>query len=702
MDYNNTPTWIIQDPINNQFYHIGWLEYQLLSHWKPVSQDAFIARFNEISLAKIDKEGLEKFILFLSKNCLVTQGYEAIEMLYQEQQKGTAKYSLQWFLKRYLFVRIPLIKPDHFLSKTFPYIKKLFTAKAAIIMNIFAVIALIFIIRQWDTFTSTFFDLFSLKYLIIFFIAISISKVCHELGHAYTCKKYGLIVPAMGIAFLVLIPMLYTDASESWKIRKPKYRLYISLAGVIAEYYLAIIALWLWIFLTPGMLKSICFFLATYSLLATLLINISPFLRFDGYFVLSDLLHMRNLQTRSFAMTRWWLRKKVLGIKDTPPENFNRSKRFWLTLYALCTWLYRFILFIGIAFLVYHFFFKVLGILLFIVEIYYFILHPIFNELKVWWEKRHQIKKIRHILMSSTVAIITLIILFFPWQNSIYIPATFTFQNNRYYLDRASQVESVSVQKGEHVLKGQTLLTFKSPLLDTQIQQIKTKIKQTNWKLRNIGTANIKASQRIVLQRELTQYQSKLDSLREKQVKLNIKAPFDGEITTLRDGLSTNAWVAKNQAILIVTNRKQYFLYGYASTNEKSMLTTGKLGRFIPDDPSLPAVKIKLMNIDYQQVDNINLKPDLSNNQLLLSDVPAVGYHISATAGTDIPVRRKDSGDYVPQSSIYEASFAIQESIPTNYGYTIPGEIVIKSPRESIATLIGKHIIVFLIREISF
>src|SRR5690606_32070695 len=146
-------------------------------------------------------------------------------------------------------------------------------------------------------------------------------------------------------------------------------------------------------FLPDGIFKSAAFILATTSWVLSLVINLNPFMRFDGYYILSDLLGVKNLQQRSFALGKWKLRETLFRLNLPPPEVLDKSLISKLVIYAWGVWIYRFFLFLGIALLVYHFFFKVLGIILFIVEILWFIVLPIAKELSWWWDLRKKIIK---------------------------------------------------------------------------------------------------------------------------------------------------------------------------------------------------------------------------------------------------------------------------------------------------------------------
>ena len=114
-------------------------------------------------------------------------------------------------------------------------------------------------------------------------------------------------------------------------------------------------------------------------------------MRFDGYYLLSDWLEMPNLQTRAFAIGKWWLRKSLFGF-DTPiPEAFPVNKRRWLIIYSFSVWVYRALLFTSIAFMVYFLFFKVLGVFLMVVEIVWFLVLSVWNEFKAWYKLRNQL-----------------------------------------------------------------------------------------------------------------------------------------------------------------------------------------------------------------------------------------------------------------------------------------------------------------------
>ena len=323
---DGSPTWTLHDPSCNRFYRLGWPEFEMLSRWQAGSIDAVTAQVNAETTLAVDAEEVGDLARFLAGCNLVRQaGPQATAAMVRRAEQMRESLG-HWLLHNYLFVRIPLLRPDGFLNATYPYVRFVHSRAFALAIVMIGLFGLYLVARQWDVFIGTFVDLFSVTGAVYFAITLGALKIVHELGHAYTAKRYGCRVPTMGVALLVMMPVLYSDVNESWMLTSRRRRLAIGLAGVMAELYCAAIALCVWGFLTPGPARSAAFLVATSTWVTTVLINLSPFMRYDGYYVLSDWLETPNLHTRAFALARWWLRETLLGLRDPPPEALPRGR----------------------------------------------------------------------------------------------------------------------------------------------------------------------------------------------------------------------------------------------------------------------------------------------------------------------------------------------------------------------------------------
>jgi putative peptide zinc metalloprotease protein len=381
---DGSPTWTIRDPVRNRFFRISWPAFEILSRWSAASPATIaeeVARKTTLDLTEDDVKGVADFLV---ANQLTRPAGRQDTQRLAARAEASRQAWLPWLLHHYLFFRIPLVRPDHALGRFLPAVRWLGSGwfRAATVGALLAGLTLIG--RQWDLFVSTLVDTFSLPGLVSYAVALVLVKVVHELAHAFTAKNHGCRVPTMGVAFLVMWPMPYTDVNDAWMLPERRKRLHVGAAGILAEMTVAAWATLAWAFLPDGPLKQAAFTLAALTWVSSLVINLSPFMRFDGYFLVMDALEMPNLHPRSFALARWWLREVLFGLGAPPPEPMRPGRRRAVIAFAFAVWVYRLILFLGIAVLVYAFFIKAVGVLLFVVEIAWFVLLPIWREVKEW------------------------------------------------------------------------------------------------------------------------------------------------------------------------------------------------------------------------------------------------------------------------------------------------------------------------------
>ena len=310
---DGSPAWLLYDAIRNKYFTIGLTAFKLIKNWHG-GED--IDNFQK----KISSEGLEtssdeikNFIGFLQQNNLIVQPAGQNVSFLMQQKNSMKKNWLMFVIHSYLFFKIPLFKPDEWLGRTLKKVIFLGSKNFRKTVYILGAFGLIFVIQQFEVFVKTFMYFFSFEGLLLYFLTLVFVKCLHELGHSYVAKYYGCRVSAIGIAFLVFFPFLYTDTTDAWRLRNHKERLLINFAGILTELHLALIATFVWGILPEGGLKSVAFFIATTSWISSLLINVSPFMRFDGYYVFSDWLKAENLQPRSFALAKWKMREILFG-----------------------------------------------------------------------------------------------------------------------------------------------------------------------------------------------------------------------------------------------------------------------------------------------------------------------------------------------------------------------------------------------------
>lgn len=597
-DRDGGPSWTIHDPVRNRFHRIGARAFDLLSAWHLGEAKAVAAAVEQRTGRRPSENDLKWMEQFLRSHSLVRQDApEDVRRMVEISQAGRTTW-VMWLLHRYLFFRVPLVRPDAFLDSTAWMVAPLFTRAAALIVLALGVVGLLLVLRQWQTFTHTFLHFFDLAGLAWYGLAIVFTKVVHELGHAYTAKRFGCRVPTMGVAFLVLWPVLYTDTTDTWRLPDRRRRMMVGAAGMGAELALAMIATFLWSFLPDGPARSAAFVVATVSWVMTVAVNINPLMRFDGYYLLSDALGVPNLQDRAFALAQWRLRETLFGFAEPPPERLPRRLRRVMMVYAYATWIWRFFLFIGIALLVYHLFFKALGIILFVIEIWWFIMKPIGKELARWWERRDKMVLNRHSLSTLGVLGLLVLVLVVPWQGLVSVPAMLRTADHAWLFPPVpARIDTLSLEQGAAVRQGDVLAVLSAPELAHEIAQSERRIAMHRELLLR-EAASAEAAEGIhVLRRQLISETTRRDGLQEQHRRLTVRAPFDGVVGDRAPGLHAGRWITATEPLALVVDDRSRRLVGYVEETERDRIAPGRRGTFYPDDPALPSFAVEVADL---------------------------------------------------------------------------------------------------------
>jgi len=589
-----------------------------------------------------------------------------------------------WLLHHYLFLRIPLVRPQRFLEATLPLARLFVSHTALILLVLIALLGGYLTLRQWDTYFATFLHFTNPEGLLWYGLALAGAKVFHELGHAYTAANYGCRVPTMGVAFLVMWPVLYTDTSDAWRLTRKDQRLAIGAAGMAVELALAICATLLWSFLPDGPARSAAFIVGTVTWIMTLAVNLNPFMRFDGYYLLSDALDVENLQDRAFAYAKWWLRDCLFGFGEAPPEAFSVGLGRGLIAYAFLTWTYRLFLFLGIAVLVYAFFFKLLGVFLFAVEIIWFIGLPIVREAGEWWKRRDAFRLNRNLFATGICLAAGIGVLVIPWQTTIAVPTVLqASERANVYAPLAARVTSVHVKRGDSILQGDILLKLESPELDHQIAQAGQRIEMSRLQVRREASGGSEAENIRLLQRRLEGEVTVLHGLEAQRALQVIHAPISGRVTDLNTALKARLWVNESYPLIQIAALEKARLNGFVEERDFGSIKINALAVFYPEDPSQPPLPARVTAV--AEV----------NSQVL--DIP----YLASVHGGDVPVEQGRRGELIPIHGIYRVSMRPEPNVAAP-AMVQRGIVHIEGAAVSIITRIWDRVWSVLVRESGF
>jgi putative peptide zinc metalloprotease protein len=593
---DGSPQWTLADPLRGRYFKLGSAALRLLRHWALGDAQHVLNAANEQAGAPLGETDLQQLLRFLRE-------HDLIAALDAEQRasygaKAAARRQSLWrqVLHQYLFFRIPLWRPDAFLNRTWPWLERHGARLLRIGLPLVLGLGLFLVARDWERFLATFPHLFSLGGALAFGFALVFAKLCHEFGHAYMAKRAGCRVQSMGLAFMVLFPLFYTDVSDAWRVNDRRSRLLIGAGGMLAELLLAAIALLAWSLLPDGPWRTAAFMLASATWLTTLVINLNPFLRFDGYYLLSDLWRVENLQQRAFALCRWRLREALFGYGEPMPEAWSPALYRRLLAWGYSAWLWRAALFFAIALIVYHLFFKLLGSFLMLVELAWFIGLPIWREMREWWQRREQARPAR-LLFVGLLLLGGLLLLLVPWRSAVEVPALLhATRASALYAPMPARLKQFLVSDGQQVQAGDLLLELESPDLDARQAIVHSQIRTLQLQLRRQAGRSETAADAGVLEQQLAESLAEYRGLSAQRARLRVRAPHAGRVRDLLQDPRPGRWLMPEQLLARVVEQ-QVRLSGYLPEEALWRVEAGAQGRFIADDPLRAALKVRLSEI---------------------------------------------------------------------------------------------------------
>ncbi|WP_028998772.1 HlyD family efflux transporter periplasmic adaptor subunit [Azohydromonas australica] len=561
---DGSPAWHIGDPVRNLFFRIGWLELEMLRRWRLGSAQAIAEEISRHTTLAPEPEDVREFASFL-----------AAHQLLQQARPQTRSPLWRWLLNNYLFIRIPLLRPARLLQVLLPWVGWLFTPRFLGLTVLAALAGVALALRQLDTVEANLRGAMSWEGVLGFAGALFVSKLLHEFGHALVATRLGVRVGHMGVALLVMWPMPYTDTGESW-MRSPRRRLAIASAGIAAELVLAAWCTLAWSFVPEGSLRNALFFLATTAWVLTLAVNASPFMRFDGYYILADALDLPGLHERAGRLGRHALRRWLPGFDDPVPEVLPPAWRRGLMAFAFATWLYRLVVFVGIAIVVYHAFFKALGVFLFFVEIVVFVIRPLWAELRVWWRRRSEVAPRRAVAALAVLAA-ALLGLLPPWWGGVTAPGVLRAAAEQpVFSPYAARLEHVRMAEGARVEADTPLAELAAPAQQQERDKARALSAAYSRAARGaLGMERDGAAQGVAAEQQATRWEAQRRAHEAELQRLHLLPLEQGVVRDLDQTLRPGTWVGASRPLAVVVDGRHWRVEALVPERERLRLATG-------------------------------------------------------------------------------------------------------------------------------
>ncbi len=488
--YRGERWYVVRDPAGNQYHRLSDAAYRfvgLLDGSRTVEEAWDLVGGQLEDDAPTQPEVIQIMSHLYSAN-LIDADVTPDATVLLKRHKQLSKRKMQNRLMNVLFPRIPLWDPDAFIQRWMPLAKVLFSKFGALVWLIVVGTAITMLLPYWDksghSLKSAAMHAVDLRYntinILLLYGVFVLIKFIHELGHAFSCRRFGGECHEMGVMFLVFVPTPYVDASSAWSFPNKWHRFFVGAAGMIVELFFASLMAFVW--MRAGDPKSLIAQLAFNSMLiasvTTILFNANPLLRYDGYYMLSDFLEIPNLSQKSNEYALGLIKRHIFRVKlqqPLPPA----LQRVWLLFYAITSAIYR--VFVGVLIiLIVAFQVPVLGVLMALGGVVTWIAVPVFKLFK-YLAVEPELHRKRGRAVAFSVAVAAIIIGFIGL-----IP--FSFSVDQVAIADAAEHEAVMPQwpgfvrqirahDGDMVKAGDVILVTDDPDLDKQIRQERSDVK---------------------------------------------------------------------------------------------------------------------------------------------------------------------------------------------------------------------------------
>jgi putative peptide zinc metalloprotease protein len=350
--------WVVKDPVALTYFQLQPEQHcvlQLLDGRRNL-EEIRTELLDEFPYARPTLADIQGAIVDLHSKRLVRGNRfgQGVSLFASGRKKRYEKWKAA--LKNILFLRFPGWDPERTLNRLYPFVKWMFRPWAVALAVTVCAAAWLLLAVQFGVFAQRvpeFKQFFGWPNLMYLWVTLGATKIIHELGHGIACRHYGGECHQIGLVLLVFSPTLYCDVSDSWMLPNKWQRIVIGAGGMYIESLVSSLALFGWWFTQPGLLNHLLLNIFFISAVTTVLFNLNPLMRYDGYYMLSDFLEIPNLSRKAQRLLQETFGWYCLGIRPHPDPFMPAEGRFWFVTYAAASTIYRWVVLFGITVFLY-------------------------------------------------------------------------------------------------------------------------------------------------------------------------------------------------------------------------------------------------------------------------------------------------------------------------------------------------------------
>lgn len=676
--YQGRSYWVVKEPVGLNYFRFHEEEYAILQMLDGLtSLDQIKEKFeDEFTPQKITFQDLQQFIGMLHRSGLVISDASGQGKELKKRRDTKKRKEFLGKFTNIFALRFRGIDPDWMLTALHKYVWWFFSPGFMVIWLMIALSAGTLVLVEFDQFRSrlpAFHDFFAPHNWLYLACTMAVVKVLHEFGHGLSCKYYGGECHEMGAMLLVFTPALYCNVSDSWMLPNKWHRAFIGAAGMYVEVFLASIATFVWWFSTPGFVNQVALSVMFICSVSTIMFNGNPLLRFDGYYILMDLLEIPNLRQKSTETLRRWLFEWCLGVEQ--PENpfLPQKHKFFFGLFTVAAVVYRWLVVFSILMflnaVLKPYGLQVIGRLIAMTGFVGLVVQPLVELWRFFYTPGRMQKVKRHRIAMTVAALAgaVLVVLFLPLPH--YIRCSFEIEPRdaaAIYAEAPGKITLCNVKVGDRVEANKSvLLEMESLTLESQVADLEGKLGQARAMLQSLRerrfldrTAELQiASTEEVI--EMTEGQ--LAEKRQQLQRLKVVSPISGIVlpAAFHPGASKDGRLPTWSGSVL------------DKRNASAVLNEGDQICFVGDPKKLSAVMV-IDQGDFNllgegdhvalQLESYRSKTFYTQvNQKAMLNMTVVPPSLTQQGGGGLQTKMDASGNAVPMSTTYQASAPIDD-----------------------------------------
>jgi putative peptide zinc metalloprotease protein len=626
---------IVHDPASNQFYRLSPVAYQmvgLLDGNRTVEEVWNIALSNHGDAAPTQQETIELLGQLHNTNLLSLDASPETEQLLSRGRERTKRKITQQAIG-IMYFKVRLLNPGRYLDFVEPLLRPLLNRVGLVLWAAWVLYALFaVVVPHWDELASSAAGAMAPANYFWIGVVFIVIKLIHETGHGVLCRRFGGQVPEFGIMLLVLFPSPYVDASSAWSFPSKWKRIAVGGGGMIFELAVAAGAALLWkaTLNDAGSLAHQLAYNAMFTAsITTIFFNANPLMRFDGYYMLSDLLEVPNLMQRSMKMLQYLAQKYLYRLEQAKAPSTSRAEQAILVVYGIAAMIYRVFLFFGITLYIMGRLFA-LGLILAVWTAAAWFLIPL-GKFAHWLaaSPQHAEHRLRAVATSVAVALVGLIVLgVIPMPDHRRAAGVVeSAQRSGIFFGSDGFVTAVHKRLGDRVGKGELILECRNPDLEMHLARARGQLAEFEsiermYTARNAAGAQI-ARDRIAAVRDLIRLiQDRIDAL-------EVRAPHEGVLVSgvggIDPGMVLGAFAKRGQMICEVVDTEH--------TRITAPLTTAQAAPLIELSPQRYRVEVRPLSEPHRLLAGSGVAIIDAGQRVLPH--PALGYQGGGTIETE-------------------------------------------------------------------